>query len=273
MKAGDICNGWELIAQTVKDYDPRHEHWQCRCRCGEIRVVRLSKIQSGRWQTCGCIHRTHGMPAEERVLLSTWHNMLRRCENPDDPGYQNYGGRGIGVCERWAESFRDFVADMGPRPSDAHSIDRIDNDGHYEPGNCRWATRHEQARNKRNNRNIMANGETLCVVAWADRLGCEPMVIWQRLASGWSEEQAVTEPIQPHVLRDDNPPAEMPPGGWKPLSLLTVRGNTKTVQAWAAEIGCSQMTLVSRLKRKWSAEAAIDKPFRKWRVAHGSPAW
>jgi len=108
--------------------------------------------------------------------------MLARCTKQNGPGYANYGGRGIQVCDRWRESIEAFVADMGPRPSAEHSIDRIDNDGNYEPGNCRWATSQEQARNMRCNRKLTAsNGETLLACEWEERLGISHQRLYQRL--------------------------------------------------------------------------------------------
>ena len=109
--------------------------------------------------------------------------MRARCS----PKYQDadrYHERGIRVCERWDKSFENFLADMGLPPSSAHSIDRIDNDGNYEPGNCRWSTKSEQARNRSNNRWIEFNGERLLLIDWAARLGIKPQKIYQRLRQG-----------------------------------------------------------------------------------------
>lgn len=128
----------------------------------------------------------------------SWDRMLRRCEWANDPYFSHYGGRGIKVCERWRgypNGFLAFLADMGPRPSRAHSIDRIDNDGDYTPTNCRWATAKQQARNRRSNRTILAHGKTLTVVEWAETLGCGGDVIIARLDAGWTSERAVTTPV------------------------------------------------------------------------------
>lgn len=133
------------------------------------------------------------MPARSRREYATWRNMLQRCERPESPDFSRYGGRGISVCERW-HSFAAFLADMGAKP-EGMSIDRIDNDGNYEPGNCRWATKKEQGRNRRTNRKVTFNGETLTPAEWAERLGMSREVMHQRLKR-WSTEEALQRPIR-----------------------------------------------------------------------------
>lgn len=120
--------------------------------------------------------------------------MLRRCTNPSDVAWPYYGGRGITVCERW-QSFEQFLEDMGPRPSDAHSIDRIDGNRGYEPGNCRWATKKEQSRNMRRNRMLTLKGVTKPLAAWADTSGINHKTILARLRGGWTIEDALTVPV------------------------------------------------------------------------------
>ena len=120
--------------------------------------------------------------------------MINRCYDKNVPCYANYGGRGISVCDRWRESFENFHADMGDRP-EGMTLERMDNNGNYEPGNCRWATMKEQAHNKRNNRFLTAKGETMLMVEWARRLGCNPAAIIARLHTGMDEAEAVTKPI------------------------------------------------------------------------------
>jgi hypothetical protein len=129
--------------------------WFCRCDCGNDRLVDTRALNAGQ-SSCGCekaeraakmklSHGLHGIP-EYKV----WKGMISRCELPSATGYENYGGRGIAVCDRWRHSFENFIADMGRRPSPRHQIDRYpNNDGHYEPSNCRWATPVQQAGNKR----------------------------------------------------------------------------------------------------------------------------
>jgi hypothetical protein len=127
--------------------------------------------------------------------------MIQRCEDKNYHGYHRHGGRGIKVCPQWRADFTTFLADMGLRPSKAHSLDRRDNSGNYEPGNCRWATRKEQSRNMRTNRLLTINGETKPLAEWADVSGLPRKLIGDRLASGWSEEKAVTTPARTWTRR------------------------------------------------------------------------
>lgn len=133
--------------------------WLCRCECGNVVSVMGTSLCSGRSRSCGCLHREaitiHGCSGRNGDAKSrspeyrTWQAMKARCENPRCPRFKDYGGRGISICKRWSDSFKAFRDDMGPRPSAEHSIDRVNNDGNYEPGNCRWATRRQQQQNTR----------------------------------------------------------------------------------------------------------------------------
>jgi hypothetical protein len=172
--------------------------------CGRVTMVRRSSITSGRTTSCGCARRDklvarcskHGHAEGRRQTpeFSAWIGMKERCRNPRTKSFSRYGGRGITVCDRWRESFAAFLADMGPRPSPVHSIDRINNDGNYEPNNCRWATRREQSRNRGDNIVITINGESLCAVDWAERAGIPVSVITGRIRTGWNPEAAVMTP-------------------------------------------------------------------------------
>jgi hypothetical protein len=185
---------------------PKLVFWRCRCVCGNEPVIVYSSLASGYSKSCGCLRkdiyrknfRTHGM--SNTVIFSIWRNMLSRCGNPNVPHYERYGGRGIKVCERWL-TFVNFLADMGERPSPEHSLDRINNDGNYEPGNVRWATIGQQAINRRK-RSVHKHGkpllqitigeETLSVADWSHKTGIDKGTLLSRIRRGWSPERAIT---------------------------------------------------------------------------------
>ncbi len=160
--------------------------WTCRCDCGRLITTYTGGLRSGHTASCGCATNDarvarftkHGMSSTREH--AAWRAMKARCENKSQTSYPNYGGRGISVCARWA-SFEAFFADMGPRPAGT-TIDRVMSNGNYEPGNCRWATRHEQNRNKRSNRFITFDGRTMVVADWAREYGTTSPVISQRWA-------------------------------------------------------------------------------------------
>jgi hypothetical protein len=149
--------GCLVVARQHSERRLRKVQWICRCDCGGERVVVGSELQKQKVTRCvGCrqeqlkgngFSRRHGMTASP--IYASWRAMRERCTNPNHHAWHNYGGRGITVCDRWKDSFETFLADVGERPSLEHSLDRIVNDGHYEPGNVRWATKSEQARNRR----------------------------------------------------------------------------------------------------------------------------
>ena len=130
--------------------------WKCKCDCGKETFVSSSSLRSGNTQSCGCLNKelvtTHGM--KNTSEYRSWQSMKDRCYNPNYNQFKDYGGRGIIVCDRWKDSFENFFSDMGPKPSNKHSIDRIDNDGNYELGNCKWSTAREQVRNRRHQRDV-----------------------------------------------------------------------------------------------------------------------
>lgn len=139
----------------------------------------------GRFKSTGSLWRT----PEYRL----WGYIKSRCYSPKNKSYRYYGGRGIRVCDEWRNSFEAFLAYIGKKPKGAE-FDRIDNNGDYKPGNVRWATRTEQNRNRRTTRFLTANGVTQCVQAWANQLGVSSKAIRQRIANGWTVEDAVSKP-------------------------------------------------------------------------------
>ena len=132
-----------------------------------------------------------------------WKRIRHRCHNPKHMAYRYYGARGIAVCERWKGSFEAFFEDMGPRPSKDHSIDRFpDNDGNYEPGNCRWATRNQQMRNRRNTRWVTIAGETKCLTDWIESSELPSGTVSHRIYKlGWPIERALNEPLHTSMRR------------------------------------------------------------------------
>lgn len=173
--------------------------WLCRCDCGVERIVAGCGLTTGKSTNCGCVRyvnhfKKHGMTdsAEHRI----WRGILTRCYNKNHHSYQDYGGRGITVCQRWRDSFQAFYDDMGPRPSPKHSINRINNNAGYEPDNCEWITNKEQSNNRRSNVLITLDGITLNINQWADRLRIRPSTLYSRVRLGWSEKDILTKPIK-----------------------------------------------------------------------------
>lgn len=176
--------------------------WLCVCECGQQRLLPSDTLRSGASKSCGCakaeLNRlastTHGK--YNTPEYSTWRMMIDRCENPRGGGYPAYGGRGIRVCPEWREDFAVFLADVGERPTPKHTLERVDNDGHYEPGNCKWITRYEQARNRRSNRFLTHQGEVLCITDWSIRTGISVSGLAYRLDKlKWSVDRALTTPL------------------------------------------------------------------------------
>lgn len=177
-------------------------YWTCICECGNTRDVHRGDIQRERTKSCGC-HlremlskraRTHGMFGTPEY--KSWEGMIQRCCNKNDRAWPKYGGRGISICERWRHSFQNFFADMGKRPAPKMQVDRIDTNGNYEPGNCRWATSKQNNRNRRNNRILIINGVSHCVSEWSELSGIRHDTICARIRSGWTLEKAVFTPAR-----------------------------------------------------------------------------
>lgn len=172
--------------------------WDCVCECGAQTTVRSNALRSGRILSCGCLRDERISALNARHLdrssaeYRAWCSMLRRCRNPNVRNFRSYGGRGISVCAQWL-TYESFLQDMGRKPTPDHSIDRIDVNGNYEPSNCRWATREQQGRNRRDNHLLTAFGGTMCLEDWSARTGLPRQTIGTRLALGWSAERALSE--------------------------------------------------------------------------------
>ena len=172
--------------------------WRLRCSCGNEHEALIDNLISRGVRSCGCLrlkgNPTHGMRRWPEYKV--WRSMKERCTNEKHPGFDKWGGRGIRVCARWIDSFENFIADMGRRPSHLHSIDRYpDMNGNYEPGNCRWATWEEQQNNRRNSRLYTLDGLTLSIHQWSRETGIPAPTLWGRInRHGWTLERALTTP-------------------------------------------------------------------------------
>lgn len=195
-----------LTAIDMDHSKQRRVYWNCRCQCGVIVSVSADKLTSGETKSCGCYNRdilainkaTHGLTrvGQHHPLYTVWCQMRARCQDPDNPAYHRYGGRGITVCERW-ERFDLFLSDMGDKPAPGLTIDRMDNDGPYSPDNCRWATRTEQARNRRSTVLVEFDGQSLTLSEWSKQLGIDRALLHARIHQlGWPIRKALTTPTR-----------------------------------------------------------------------------
>lgn len=220
--------------------------WFCKCDCGQEFKTCGGKLRSGEVISCPqCsrervrqCHLKHGCrkTAEYRI----WTHIKSRCLNPKVPEFKHYGGRGISMCERWRCSFEAFLADMGPRPSATHSIDRIDNCGNYEPGNCRWATQKEQANNTRANRKVLVDNETKNMTQWADSIGVRREVIFKRLKRGVVGDRLLECKFTPKKF--------------------AFNGVEATIPEWSSKTGINRATLYWRInKQQWPLEKALTE--------------
>jgi hypothetical protein len=196
-----------LLVLSRADSDSNgNARWNCACDCGASTVSSGFTLRNGESKSCGCLtgeqaaerNYRHGMAGGPEYL--SWASMIQRCTNPKAIRYQRYGGRGISVCERW-QTFNNFYADMGLRPSIGHTLERKDNDKNYEPSNCKWATKQEQNHNKCNNRYVIYKGKKMTLMQAKDlaNSGITYGGIRWRLRNGWTLENAIETPPDPSV--------------------------------------------------------------------------
>lgn len=179
-EAGQKFGRLTIVSRAEARPGERNVMWLCDCECGAQTVVAAANIGKSTL-SCGCLvknngahlrgntmNRTHNM--SQSLEYKSWCSMKGRCNNPNNPKYYSHGGRGIKICERWLSSFENFYADMGPKPGRGYSIERVNNGGNYEPGNCIWATPKVQAKNRRSTVFIEINGTTLNIEEWCEFL-------------------------------------------------------------------------------------------------------
>lgn len=226
-----------------------HSLWICHCDCGQQSVVVRTSLISGLTNSCGCLYRetigaltrTHGLTHTPEYRI--WAGIKTRCLNPHTPSYDNYGGRGITMCDRWLNSFECFLADMGPRPNRKFTVERIDNDLGYSPDSCRWATYTEQANNKRGNHLLTFQGETLTISQWAQKFDIPYSALASRVIKlGWTTEKALTTPYG--------------------MKTLEYQGERLAIVEWSKRTGITQRTLRSRIESGWPVSKILTTPVR-----------
>lgn len=171
-----------------------YSYWFCRCDCGNFKYIKLDGLTGGQVKSCGCSRKgqnvKHGK--SKTKLYKVWSNIKDRCHNKNNKAYPNYGGRGIAVCSEWRNDYKSFYDwSIANGYIEGLTIDRIDNNGNYEPSNCRWTTDKQQSRNKRSNRNYIINGETRCLMDWCNIYGIRYSMVNKRIHRGWSIERAL----------------------------------------------------------------------------------
>lgn len=194
MKTIDITGqkfGRLTALYRLQNYHDNHTHWLCVCECGNLVEVYLGSLRKGLTTSCGCLVKKHGKSYEP--LYRTWLGIKNRCHNKSDKHFKDYGQRGITVCDEWRNDFMNFYNwAINNSYNDTLTIDRIDVNGDYCPDNCRWATRKQQARNRRNNRNFTYKGKTRCLSEWCEILNLNYSTVCTRLNKlGWNIERAL----------------------------------------------------------------------------------
>ena len=196
-----------LVAVSLEPAKAGRTMWKCVCDCGNETTTNSERLKKGHTRSCGCLHREftsdlgkarkkHGQAGTPEY--QAWWAMCSRCYDEDNPSYKDYGARGIVVWHSWIKSFLAFYQEVGPRPSREHSLDRIDNDGPYAPGNCRWATAEEQANNRRTNIRYDFEGKSLTLTELAKATGICKSTLWARLRGrGLVLEEAIADRIVP----------------------------------------------------------------------------
>jgi hypothetical protein len=252
IKIGDRFGRWTVIGleETIQYGRPQHA---CRCECQAERPVLRQSLLSGASESCGCLRlerfaeaiTSHGHTSGGKASpeYKAWCHLKERCLNPTHAHYHNYGGRGITVCDEWRDSFEVFHRDMGPRPTARHTIERKDNDAGYCKANCVWATRQEQAENRRSNNYLEHDGRRRTITEWSRVVGIPEPTISLRLKRGWSVADALTRP--PVDTRGE---------------LVEHDGKRLTIAEWSRETGIAARLIGQRLGNGWPPARALATP-------------
>jgi hypothetical protein len=254
LKPNDTHFNLTLLNETGERHDKRGKMWAAKCFCGKETLVGSYEIKRGSKKSCGC-QKYSGFQNEpkygdksskEMPEYNAWMHMKRRCSGlSKSAGDASYIKRGITVCDRWKNSFQNFYDDMGPRPSNKYSIDRINNDENYEPSNCRWATMQQQQNNRSNNTIVEYSGRKQTVTQWAREFGMKPNVLSARLHRyGMSIEEALTREVR--EVKNKCP------------TTLEFNGIADSIENWSQKTGISEECIRHRLLRNWSVKRALS---------------
>jgi hypothetical protein len=183
---------------VVRKIEGREGIYECLCKCGNVRNVGIGDLKRGTVKSCGCwmfeMGRAHGKSGTREHRI--WKAIKTRCTNPNQPSFKYYGARGITIHDKYKNDFMAFLTDIGPAPTSKHTVDRIDTNKGYEPGNIRWATYKEQANNKRNNSIYTHKGITMTLSKWGDLAVVDARTIMHRLKRGWEFGRAISTPMR-----------------------------------------------------------------------------
>ena len=285
--------------------------WNCACDCGGSAVGSAAQLRSGGLTSCGCrlrehaskMNASHGMTGTK--VYRAWKGIKRRCLNPSEPAYKNYGGRGVSIYPEWAENFELFYAEIGDPPTSEHTVERINNDLGYIPGNVKWATRLEQRRNRRSNVFYEYNGHKYMLRDLSEKYGISfPALVYRIITKGWTVKEAVETPVNIQsqnlstmwngrkCLIADIAKATGADyrllrsrilSGW-PVEdaiqapakedrrgvLYEFNGQQKTISEWSRVLGIELFTLHARIhRRNWSIEKAFTTPVRRKPLTKG----
>lgn len=255
--AGQRFGKLTVIEKANRPNKPKSENhvwWKCLCDCGNVHIVRGSNLIRGNVQSCGCLiketNTKHGM--RHTPIYNRWLYIKARCFYPKNPKYKNYGARGITMCDSWRNSFEEFYNYVSKLPhfgEKGYTLNRIDNDGNYEPNNVEWADDIAQSNNKRNNHLMTYNGKTQTIAQWARELGINKHTLQNRiLTCKWSVERALTENV----------------GKKRTSQNITFNGKTQSLTQWAKELGMDRKTLHARIQKlNWPIERALTEKVKE----------